>query len=58
VKYLSKEPIVFGMSQGASISPEVTESGGPATVIPEEDKCSSGRHSKRLAQCWCHLFGS
>ena len=28
--------------------------GGPASVIPDADKCPSGRHNKKLTECYCY----
>lgn len=52
MKYLSKEPIVFGYTPKL-LFPAEPERGGPAAEIPEDLKCPSGRHNRRLTSCWC-----
>lgn len=52
MKYLSKEPIVFGF-KGHPQFELVDERGGPAMEIPESDRCPSGRHNLKLTGCWC-----
>jgi hypothetical protein len=32
---------------------KIVERGGPAAVIPKRDRCASGRHNKRLTECYC-----
>lgn len=50
-KYLSSDPMVFG--QYNRINTHKDDSGGPSHEIPAEDRCPSGRHNKRLTECWC-----
>jgi hypothetical protein len=53
-KYLSPDPMVFGQFTQRSDKLElVKESGGPSHQIADEDKCPSGRHNKRLTECFC-----
>jgi hypothetical protein len=56
VKYLSKDPIVFGANPQAAARKTVEEFGGPAAEIPDSDRCVSGKHNRRLTECLCEIF--
>ena len=43
----------FGPSVKRLPLKRITVRGGPAAIIPKRDRCESGRHNKRLTQCYC-----
>jgi len=53
MKYLLPEPMFFAMSDRVYGIESRVERGGPAAEIPEDLKCPSGRHNRRLTSCWC-----
>jgi hypothetical protein len=53
MKYLGKEPIVFGAMPGEKRSSQIVERGGLPAPIPKKDRCPSGRHNLRLTSCYC-----
>ena len=53
MKYLDSKPFNIGLSADTEHRPQVVETGGPATRIPDDAKCPSGRHNRRLTECYC-----
>ena len=55
MKYLSSQPFTIAVTN-PKIRHQDIERGGLPAFIEFEDRCSSGRHNKRLTNCLCHLF--
>ena len=53
MQYLQSGPMFFGPSVKRLPLKRITVRGGPAAIIPKRDRCESGRHNKRLTQCYC-----
>ncbi len=53
MQYLNPGPMVFGPPRRLRPLKPVVVIGGPAAPIPRKDRCASGRHNKRLTQCYC-----
>jgi len=43
----------FGPALKKRMVKTIVERGGPAAAIPKHDRCASGRHNKRLTECYC-----
>jgi len=44
----------FGPAVKKRTIKSIVERGGPAAVIPKRDRCASGKHNKRLTDCYCN----
>ena len=56
MQYLNPGPMFFGPAVKKRAIKTIIERGGPAAVIPKRDRCASGKHNKRLTECYCiHL---
>lgn len=53
MQYLNPGPMSFGPPREKRPEKLIVERGGPAAVIPKEHRCASGRHNKKLTQCFC-----
>jgi hypothetical protein len=53
MQYLNPGPMFFGPAVKRQPFKRIVERGGPAAEIPKRDRCSSGRHNKRLTECYC-----
>lgn len=53
MQYLNPGPMFFGPALKKRMVKTIVERGGPAAVIPKHDRCASGRHNKRLTECYC-----
>jgi hypothetical protein len=53
MQYLNPGPMFFGPAVKRRATKTIIERGGPAAVIPKRDRCASGRHNKRLTECYC-----
>ena len=53
MQYLNPGPMTFGPPMRQRAEKLIVEKGGPAAVIPRQHRCASGRHNKRLTQCFC-----
>ncbi|HSM79927.1 MAG TPA: hypothetical protein VLT57_19955 [Bryobacteraceae bacterium] len=56
MNYLDPGPMIFGPIASRQKTKQVTERGGPAAPIAKEDRCISGRHNKRLTECYCAMM--
>lgn len=54
MQYLNPGPMFFGPAVKKRTIKSIVERGGPAAVIPKRDRCASGRHNKRLTNCYCN----
>jgi hypothetical protein len=53
MQYLNPGPMFFGPAVRRQLLKRIVERGGPAAAIPRRDRCPSGRHNKRLTECYC-----
>ncbi|HEX5432870.1 MAG TPA: hypothetical protein VFY05_01425 [Candidatus Angelobacter sp.] len=53
MKYLNPGPMFFGPAIKRRPLKTIVVRGGPAAEIPKRDRCASGRHNKRLTDCYC-----
>jgi hypothetical protein len=53
MQYLNPGPMFFGPAVKRAAARTIIERGGPAAVIPKRDRCASGKHNKRLTECYC-----
>ena len=53
MQYLDSGPMTFGPLMPRRAEKLIVEKGGPAAVIPRQYRCASGRHNKRLTECFC-----
>ena len=56
MQYLNPGPMIFGPPTRKAPVKKVVARGGPAAEIPKQHRCPSGRHNKRLTQCFCELL--
>jgi hypothetical protein len=53
MQYLNPGPMFFGPPAKRTPVRRIVERGGPAAAIPKRDRCASGRHNRRLTECYC-----
>ncbi len=56
MQYPNPGPMFFGPPVKAKPARLISVRGGRAAAIPKQDRCPSGRHNKRLTQCFCRAM--